>query len=240
MKIVTVLIAGAAILIILKTIRVLLNKAGQKYSYWKKFIRTFPLVEILSWTIYLFWGASTLLKDKNYYPYIVIILVLVLTGLTGWYIFRDVFAGLLFRMENDLKKGDFLKIGNVSGQIRSANLTNVKIVSDNGQIISIPNSKLRMESVSGMTARGGTEEFKIQLSFEKKFKKPEIEKKINSVVANTPWCNYKNPPVIKFQSENEDSYIYDLLVYTLNPQHHKIAEKLLNERLNSNHLQLHE
>ena len=230
MKIIIILIAGAAVLIFLKIIRFLITRAERKYSYRKRLTKAFPLIDIIGWTVFVFWGTGFALRDRLYYPYIVIILVLIVSGLIAWFLLRDVFAGAVFRMGNEMNKGDHIETGNVSGQIKTVHITHIEIASDNGQTIRIPYTKLNKDTVSGLTAPGGTEEYKIRCSFEKRFLKPEIEERINSIIANSPWCNYKNPPVIKLLSEDDNTYTYEVLIYTLNHQHHRIAENLLIQK----------
>ncbi len=227
MKLIMVLITGTAIFALSAIIRILLNKISQKYSSWKKFHKLYPLIGTVVWTGFVFWGTGILFREKIFYPYIVAGMVLVIMGLITWFFIRDVFAGALFKMQNDLNQGDYVKIGDISGQVKSSRLTHLEITSDNGQTIKIPNTRLNQEFISGSTTPEGMEEFKIQLLIDKKFTKPEIEEKIIHELANSPWCNYKNPPVLILKDEDAGSYICDVQVYTLNHQHLRIVEKTL-------------
>jgi hypothetical protein len=91
---------------------------------------------------------------------------------------------------------------------------------------------LNQNLISGMNTPDGMEEFKISLKFDKTQTKADLEDKIRFQVANSPWLNYKNPPIIKLQRDDESSTIYDVLVYALNNQHLRMAEKCLKEKLN--------
>ena len=230
MKIVIVIISGAAVLAILMITRFLINKISHKFSYWRKVIKLYPVFEIIIWTIFVFWATGLLFREQVYYPYIVVALVLIVLGLITWFFFRDVFAGAIFKFQNDLNKGDYIKIGNISGQIKSVRLTHLEIISDNGQTIKIPNTKLSQDLISGMSTPEGMEEFKFRFAFDKQFSKMEIEEKIKFEVSNSPWCNYRNPPVIKLQGEDERYYMYDVVIYTINDKHLSLVEKTLKEK----------
>jgi small-conductance mechanosensitive channel len=156
-------------------------------------------------------------------------MTIVVLVLVSWFVFRDVFAGAIFRAQNDLSKGDYIKIGSISGQIKSLHLSYLELTADNGQNIKIPNSRLNQDLVTAMTTPEGMEEFTLSLSIDKRFEKAVAEEKIKYALANSPWCNYKNPPLIKFQKEDANAVTFDVMVYTLNQQHLRLVEKLLND-----------
>jgi len=229
MKLIMVLIAGTAIFALSVIIRILLNKLRQKYSSWKKLHKLFPLIGTVLWTGFVFWGTGILFRDRIFYPYMIMGLVLVVIGLITWFFIRDVFTGALFRVQHDLNKDDYIKVGDISGQIKSTRLTYLEITSDNGQIIKIPNTRLNQEFISGTATPEGMEECNIQLIIDKSFTKPEIEEKIKRELAISPWCNYRNPPVIRFKNEDEKGYRYEVQIYTLNHQHLRMVEKTLED-----------
>lgn len=233
MKILLVLITGTAIFAFFKISGILLGKVSHKYAVLKSINRIFPAIQIISWTAYVFWANGVFFKDREYYVPIVIGMALIVMVMVGWFLFRDVVAGVVYRIQNDLNIGDNIKIGMIAGQIKSVHLTHIEIATDNGTTIKIPNTRLSQDLISGSTTPEGLEEFKIQLAFSKHLAKPEIEEKIKSEVANSPWCDYKNAPVIKLKDEDENTYFYDVVIYTLNHKHLRIVEKALKRKLES-------
>ena len=201
MKIIIVFITGIGIFAALKIIRFLINKINRNNTNRKKLNQVFPLFEILVWTVFIFWITRFNFQDKIYYPYIIAGLIIIGMSLMAWFFFRDVFAGAIFKIQNDLSIGDYIKIGSVSGQIKAMKLTFIEVIPDTGQTIKIPNSKLNHELISALTTPEGMEEFNIQLIIDKQYSKQEIEEKIKFIVTTSPWCNYKNQPVIKLQHE---------------------------------------
>jgi small-conductance mechanosensitive channel len=232
MKFFTVLVIGVAILTILKIAGFSLKKFTHRYPLLKKGQMLFPLIEITVWIAFVFWTTGIVFKDTNTYPYIIAGETLIVIGMFAWFVFKDVFSGAVFRAQNDLNKDDYIKIGDISGQVKSVHLTHIEINSDNGQTTKIPNSMLNQNLISGMNTPDGMEEFKITLKFDKSLTKVDIEEKIRFQVANSPWLNYKNPPVIKLQNEDENSTTYNVLVYALNSQQLRMAEKRLIDKLN--------
>jgi len=232
MKIVTVLLAGVAVFMVLTIAGMSVKRMSARYPVLKNMLKLLPLAKIIIWIAFVFWGTGVLFADGNIYTFVTVGLIFIITLLFVWFVFRDIFAGAIFRAQNELNKGDYIKIGNLSGQIKSVHLTCLEITSDNGQTIKIPNSRLSEELISGMTTPEGMEEFTIRLSVKNTQEKDEFEEKIKYEIANSPWCNYKNPPVIKFQKEdtNAGTLIYDVLVYTLNKQHLRKVEKNLKVR----------
>ncbi|MCF8365565.1 MAG: mechanosensitive ion channel family protein [Bacteroidales bacterium] len=233
MKFIYIAIAALAVLMFLKIVGAILIKARQKYPYLKKVQKAFPLFGIALWIAFAFWVVRILFKDDTLYDSINIGLVAIIVILVSWIVFRDIVAGAVFRMQNDVNNGDFIKVGELSGHIKSIGLTHLDMISDKGQIVKIPNLRLSKELISGLSSPEGIEEFTIHLSVNKSFGKPEIEEKINCEIANSPWCNFKNPPVIKFQGEEAGVYHYDVMVFTLNPQHFNLVEKMLQDKFGS-------
>jgi small-conductance mechanosensitive channel len=231
MKIIIILITGSAVFVLLTISRIFLNRISLTYPNWKKARKIFPLVGSIVWTAFAFWGIGLLFRDRTYYPYLVMGMVLIVLGLVTWYFFRDVFAGALFKMQNELDQGDYIKIGDISGQVKAAHLTHLEITSDNGQTIKIPHTRLNQELISRTTTPEGMEEFNISLLVDKRFSKQETENKIRYELANSPWCNFKAPPVIRLKKEDDGTYAYELQVYTMNHHHLRIVEKQLKDRL---------
>lgn len=231
MKLILVLLTGTAVFVLSTIFRILLNKISQKYSSWKKLYKLFPLIGITLWTIYVFWGIGILFREQVFYTYLLTGLVLAVVGLISWFFIRDIFAGALIKMQNDLNPDDYVKIGDLSGQIKSARPTHLVITSDTGETIKIPNTRLSKEFISSTSSPYGMEEHNIHLTIDKKFTKPEIEKKIKYVLANSAWCNFKHPPVIKLKNEGDGKIVYDVQVYTLNKRHLSLVEKALEKKL---------
>ena len=231
MKIITVIIVGAAIFAFLTVTRVFLRRRDHKHSKWNKARKALPLAGSIIWTAFVFWGSGMLFSGRMYYTYIVAGMVLIILGLVTWYFIRDVFAGALFKLQNELDQGDFIKIGNISGQIKAAKLTHLEITSESGQTIKIPHTRLNQELISSTSSPEGLEEFSIRLVHDKRYTKPELEEKIRFVLSTSPWCSFKQAPVLVLQHEDTQAYTYDLLIYTMNHQHLRIVEKQLKSRL---------
>ncbi len=231
MKIIIIIVSGSAVFAVLMITRIILKRMSFKYPGWKKSLKVLPIAGSIVWTAFAFWGTGLLFRERTYYPYIVLGMVLIILGLVTWYFIRDVFTGAMFKMQNELNQGDYIKIGNIAGQIKAARLTHLEIISDDGQTIKIPYTRLNQELISRTSTPEGMEEFNISLLVDKRFSKQEMEDKIRYELANSPWCNFKDPPVIRLKSEDETTYAYDLQIYTLNQQHLRMVEKQLKSRL---------
>ncbi len=236
MKILTILLAGLAVFIVLKIVGISLKKGTSRYPVLKNVLKVFPLVEIISWIVFVFWACTAIFVNRSFYPYLMAGLILICAILFVWFIFRDIFAGAIFRSQNDLNLGDYIKIGNLSGQIKSVHLTHLEITSDNGQTIKIPFARINQDLISGMTTPEGMEEFTIKLQVKNAIAGDDIAEKIKYEITNSPWCNYKNPPVIKLQNQNSDFLTLDILVYTLNQKHLTIIEKMLKKKFDTEYL----
>jgi small-conductance mechanosensitive channel len=230
MKAIIVIIAGTGIFAFLRIIKIILGKIIHKYPSWQKVYRAYPVIGSIVWIVFVFWLTDFLFKDRIYYPYVLAGIVLVIIGLITWFLLRDVFAGFIFKVQNEMNAGDYIKIGSIAGQIKSMNLTHLELISESGHNIRIPNTRLNRELILAMSTPEGMEEFTIRLLFDKRNTKPEIEEMIKTELVLSPWSNYKNPPLIKLRDEDERTCTYDVVVYTLNYRHFRIVEKTLKHR----------
>lgn len=158
-------------------------------------------------------------------------MVLIVLGFVTRYLILDVVTGAIYKMQNELKQGDYIKIGSIAGQIKAVNLTHLEMTSENGQHIKIPYSRLNRELIARTTTPEGMEEFTISMLFNKRFSKQEVEERIKYELTNSPWCNFKDPPVIRLRKEEEEKYTYDLLIYAMNHRHLRMVEQQLKKRL---------
>lgn len=96
-------------------------------------------IKIISWLLFFGIVYSSLFR-KN--MAITLVFTVVILGL-GWNYWRNVFSGILIKFKNQLKRGDFISTDFTKGVIRSVSLAQSELVNDKGELVIIPNYKLR-------------------------------------------------------------------------------------------------
>lgn len=231
MKILIVLIIGIAVYFLLKVITTANSYLLKKYTKWTHKLNFIPALEFITWLIFIFWAIDYLFKNKMYYQYLVISIVIIVVGFLAWFVVKDFIAGIVFKVQNDLQENNNIQFGKITGIIKSQHLTHMKVETGTGQIIKIPYSRLNQEVISEISDSTSFEEFKFKVNTNKTLSKQDTEENIRFLVINSPWSNFNKSPVIKLISDNENNYTFDILVNALNHKHMRLIEKSITEQL---------
>lgn len=231
MKIIIVLIIGVALFIMLRVLGILKKHLVLKYSGWTRKFNVLPAIELITWMLYIFWVSDFLFKDKFYYPYIVISLVIIIVALFAWFLAKDFFAGIIFRIQNDVLANNNIQLGSISGRVKSQHITYLTIETSNNQLVRIPYSKLQQEITSKFSEAQETDEYRFVLVVNKGLDKSEIEEKIRILIINSPWCNFRERPKIKLITEDKKTFSFEIRVNTLSQKHLQLLEKAINEQV---------
>lgn len=105
-------------------------------------LRMLPVIELIAWVAFSFWGVLVLFGQHQHYDLIVVLLAaLVIFGL-AWFVFRDFLAGVLLKSEKALHPGQVIKTPIVEGKIKSMGFRNMELVNEAGETVNIPYSRL--------------------------------------------------------------------------------------------------
>lgn len=234
MKILIVVLIGILVFAFLKAISTLYIYISKKYKKWTRKLNLIPAVEFISWLIFIFWAIDYLFKNKLYYQYLVISIVIIVVVFLAWFVVKDFIAGIVFKVQNDLQTNNKIQLGAINGIIKAQHLTHIKVETSAGQIVKIPYSRLNHEIISEISDSKTNEDFKFQLQIKKTRSKQETEDQLNFLIINSPWSNFNRKPIMKLVSEDETFYTFDVTASTLNHKHMWLLEKSLRELLSDN------
>jgi small-conductance mechanosensitive channel len=166
---------------------------------------------------------------KFYYQYLMYALILIILVFVSWFLIRDIFAGIIFRIKHNLRNGSFIKAGEFSGQIKSQQVTCLKIITDDNRLLRVPYSRLVNAVISEASGRGTVEEHLIHVKIDASIGKTNAETFIRNALLSNPWNNLKEEPAVRYQKENENGYFYDITLLSKNLKHIKNIEMALEE-----------
>jgi small-conductance mechanosensitive channel len=230
MKIIIALIIAALFFLFLKVIKLVLKSLLKRYTKLNSIENLIIATELIIWLTYIFWMTDFLFRGKFYYSYLVYTMILIIAGFVAWFLLKDIFAGIIFRFKHNLKTDSYVRAGNLSGRIKSQHLTYIKILTDNGQIIRVPYSRIIHEVIAELAYPGAPEEHIMHLRVDLSTgNKSTAESLIRVVVLNTPWSNFKEEPVIKFIKENNEGYFFEISLLSSNRRHIEFIEMALDE-----------
>jgi len=135
--VILLLIFGVALYISFSIIKnyifpLLNNKQSLIKRYWQKIV-------ISTWIVYAT-SFYTLLIQAN--PSITLVFTMVIIGL-GWNYWRNVFTGILIKLNNDYMVGETITTQNHEGIIKHIGYSHTHIINSEGELILIPNFNLR-------------------------------------------------------------------------------------------------
>ncbi len=229
MKIVIAILAALLVFLILKAIAWGLKRLLDHYPGFRFNNNQFIVVELIVWIIFIFWSSDYLFLNKYYYHYLVYSLVFIVTGFLAWYLIRDIFAGIIFRLKHNLKAGMHIRAGDLSGRIKSQHLTFLKIKTADGQILRIPYPRINQEIISELTYTDALREHVLHIRVDSSLSMMDATNLIRTTILNAPWSNLNEEPLIKFLKENENGCVFEVMIYSMNANHLKFIEMAIDE-----------
>ncbi|MBE0648817.1 MAG: mechanosensitive ion channel [Bacteroidales bacterium] len=229
MKFIIAFFVALMAFLMLKAVRIGLKRLAKRYPDWNFRITLFSAIEFIIWLSYIFWALDYLFRGKFYYQYLVIALIFIVVGFFSWFLFRDIFAGVIFKVKHNLKSGTHIRFGGLSGNIKSQHLTYIRIRTDDGQLLRVPYSRLNHEVISEVTHTEALAAHTIHIQVNNEISKSVAESRIRDTILNTPWSNLKEEPTIKFLKESEIGNIFEIMLFSMSQKHMKFIEIALEK-----------
>jgi small-conductance mechanosensitive channel len=152
-------------------------------------------IKIISWLLLFGVFYSTLFR-KN--MAITLVFTVVILGL-GWNYWRNVFSGILIKFKNQLKVGDYISTDFTKGIIRSVSLAQSELVNEKGELVIIPNYKLRSSVLKHLQE---TNNVKVYTFLVKSSNKESVED-IHKLALNCPYISVNQDIVVKREQSNK-------------------------------------
>ena len=228
MKILIVIIVVLSAFIGTGIIRLIIKQLIRKYGILKNLQKLMPLAGLIAWLIILFWAVNYLFNDKSYYYVIIISIIVVLSLTIGWFLLKDIIAGIIFRIQNNYSHGEYVQFGEISGQLDEMLLTHISVHTKDGKSIKIPYSKLSNEIISLKLETKSYENNRFIMDISRKFPREETENIILDLLNKSPWRLGSTLPSIKFLDMDKDHYSIEVQVQVRNQKHlNHIQDNLL-------------
>lgn len=229
MKFIIAFMIALLVFLMLKAVRIGIKRLAKRYPEWTFRITLLSAIEFIIWLSYIFWTTDYLFRGKFYYQYLVIALIFIVVGFFSWFLFRDIFAGVIFKVKHNLKSGAHIRLGELSGNIKSLHLTYIRIRTEDGQLLRIPYSRLNHEVISEVKNSEALAAHTILVQINHDISKSVAESRIRDTILNTPWSNLKEEPTIKFLKESENGNIFEIMLFSMSRKHLKFIEMALEK-----------
>lgn len=203
----------------------------------KKIVRSgiqtsLPLIELLAWITYLFWGALILFGNHVYYDLIVVVMaILIIFGL-AWFVFRDILAGVLLKTEKSLEPGQLIKTPIVEGKVKKTGTRFLELINDKGETVKVPYSRLSNELIIIPPENEDSLPHQLVLLIASENQAEKFKEQVIENLLAMPWIISPHP-IVKLIKTNEGRHAIHVTFHTHNRTHAVLVEEKLRKLSNA-------
>jgi len=199
-------------LLIIKRVFPFLVKSHTKKRIFKQYI---SIVEVGIWLLFILIAIQQLSDSNQLYAMGLFVLLMLSAFWVLWFTVKDFIAGALFKMNKDFEEKDIIQVDNFEGKIIELGNRIIKIESDSGEVIYIPYSKITRQTIVKVHPGEMVLSHVFTLRTLNKEKADLLMDKIRFEVLSLPWASIKRPPIVEIIHDDEDGYIFEVKLYSL-------------------------
>ncbi len=188
----------------------------KSYIFLKKIL---PIIDLTLAVIITFWIIKRIIGDTDVLPIVTLAVTLILVSLLVWFWGRDFVAGIILKSENYFELNKLIRLNDKSGKIIKITLRYLEFVTDEGETIRVPYSKISGDYFSKLSPDEKYESHIITLQLNETLDTKTLRETLRKRIYNTPWYLSGKEPVIEIISSGKGEYKINLNVYTINASH---------------------
>ncbi|WKN43111.1 mechanosensitive ion channel [Tunicatimonas pelagia] len=242
---------GVALLLftLFRGIHYLLRPIVRRQNRWLRLSHTLYGVEFALWMVWLFQALNSVIGRSQLYPFVTVGLAFLLLIALSWFVLRDILAGIIFRLQHvprinqsirvipvdNLRRAEETSEGNshATGRIIYLGITSLMLENEVGEQIKMPYSRVVNQSIAQYEASEYIKSYEFSLQLPKSKPKDKWVHALRQQILLLPWSSTKQSPVIQWRSENDQCYIFDILVYSLSTDYALQIESYLTQQYSS-------
>jgi small-conductance mechanosensitive channel len=170
---------------------------GSRRAVKKASILSYRL-EVVVWGLYTVFGLYQLLTDSFYITTSILVLI-ILAGRNFW---RDLFAGIAFKIENKFELNDPVKFADYVGVLEKISVRNIQIKTENEELVLVPFRKLSNALFIKRQAKGKLHSAKVSLQIGDR-NADDLLVQINNWIYQCPWAVVNDKVSAKIVSDTE-------------------------------------
>jgi len=192
-----------------------------------------PLLELVLWVAYAFWGVTIFFGRHLYFDLIIGVMVVVLLLAIAWFVFRDFMAGVLLKAEKSLEPGQTIKTSFASGIIKRMGSRFMELQNEEGELVRIPYGRLSNELFILPPDDEDNMPHHLEIPLPDEASPEQSRDKVKKLIMSMPWIVGPTPE-IKLSRSAEGNYTLRVVFYThIRSQAVQVEEKL-QQALSSN------
>lgn len=221
-------VIGIFLFVLFRLLHIYLLRFARKRRYKRLLNRAIPIVELLTWILFCAWGVEYFLSRNYLFAFGIFVLLLFGGYWISRFILKETIAGFIFRGSNHLQVNETVYIDNYSGRIVKLRINNVELETDNGERVFIPYSTFfssihRKKHQSDILSNYS---FRLQTDNDVPFS--EKAEQIRTAIIQLPWTSVKHTPRIKLIADKQDTYLFEITVYSFEEMYFNNIEQRMN------------
>ncbi len=185
----------------------------RKNIFRKGIIALLPLLELVLWIAYAFWGVHIFFARHLYFDLIIGVMVVVLLLAIAWFVFRDFMAGGLLKAEKSLEPGQTIKTSFASGRIKHMGSRSMELENEDGELVKIPYGRLSNELFILPPEDEDNLPHHLEVPLHAEVSPEQSREKAEKLLLSMPWIVGPTPEV-KLARSAEGNYVLRMVFYT--------------------------
>ncbi len=190
-----------------------------------------PVAELLSWLGFIVWCIRQIYEAEAYATLIGVSVVILLLLLPSWYLIRDLILGIILVIQRKIELNTHVEIGDISGKIVKIDYFTFDIKTKEGNIETIPYSKIRSKVISKSGENINLEKQLICFTIPIQKNIDEAVEKLKLTVLNSPWVAASQQPIIKTINIVNEKHVIEVFVYLLKKDYVEKIRTYVNKNL---------
>ncbi len=173
----------------------------------------FPLVELVSWLIFLVLYLFLFFSIRSAFAYVLVGVVFFLLYFVMQFGVKDMMAGVFFKSRNKFQIGDILEFENQKGVIKNLGQSSIEIETGDGQTQFIPYTKIIFSITKKSETTGQSSGYSFLLETANDKDVVEITEQIKTAIISLPWSSVQRMPLINLKEQSRETSIFEITVY---------------------------
>ncbi|MCF8332057.1 MAG: mechanosensitive ion channel [Bacteroidales bacterium] len=191
--------------------------------------KTIPVIEFTAWLVFLIWGINYFIRFNIYFATGLGLILLLIMFWFAWYALRDMIAGIIIKSNRNLKINDSVHAAGYHGKIIRFGFRNLVLETENGKNIYLPYTMLIKQELIRSHPSDKTLSHSFEVSTSKDKSIEQTIEDIRLILLSLPWISQLKSPFIRFENENDNSYVFNVTAYSIEKHYFILIEKAVKE-----------
>jgi hypothetical protein len=185
----------------------------------KQFSKYFSLLEVFVWILYTIFVIQQLSDSNQLYSFGLFLLLMIAGFWMLWFYIKNYISGGVFKLNARFEINDTVQIDEYQGKIVGMGNHRLELESENGEIIYIPYSKLSDAVIIKLHPGEMVLSHSFTMSTQTNKSIADTIEEIRFAILSLPYASLKKTPQIKLFHEDQNNYVFELVVYTLEKEY---------------------